>query len=116
MPTARLDAAWSSIQGLVQVRRYTDIFDTRRGVWQACSETAYYVCARELSAHNANHPVRSHLAVENALHHVRDVALAEDASRARKVPGVFAQLRMCVLNAPCQVSYYNIRAARRILG
>ena len=116
VPAARLDTEWSSIRGLVQVRRHTDVFDTRLGVWQPRSETAYYVCTRELSARDAHYAVRNHWAIENALHHVRDVALAEDASRIRKAPGVFAQLRTCALNALRQLGHDNIRAARQILG
>jgi predicted transposase YbfD/YdcC len=116
VPAAGLDAEWSALKCLVQVRRHTDVFDTRLGVWQPRSETAYYVCTRELSAHDAHRTVRNHWAIENALHHVRDVALAEDASRIRKAPGIFAQLRTCALNGLRQVGHDNIRAAGQILG
>ena len=92
------------------------VFSTLRGDWQPRSETAYYVCSRELSALDAHHAVRDHWAVENALHHVRDVAMAEDASRIRKAPGVFAQLRTCALNLLRQAGHDNIRAARQTTG
>ena len=42
--------------------------------------------------------------------------MAEDASRIRKAPGVFAQLRTCALNLLRQVGYDNIKAARQIVG
>ena len=51
-----------------------------------------------------------------ALHYVRDVALAEDASRIRKTPGVFAQLRTCALNLLRQAGHDNIKAARQTTG
>ena len=112
----RLGAEWSPLRCLIEVRRHTDVFNTRLGDWQPRSETAYYVCTRELSAHDAHHAVRDHWAIENTLHHVRDVAMAEDASRIRKTPGVFAQLRTCALNLLRQASHDNIRAARQIVG
>ena len=113
---ARLGAEWPAIRCLIEVRRHTDVFSTLRGEWQPRSETAYYVCTRELSALDAHHAVRDHWAVENALHHVRDVAMAEDASRIRKAPGVFAQLRTCALNLLRQAGHDNIRAARQTTG
>ena len=116
VPADRLGAEWSPIRCLIEVRRHTDVFSTTRGHWQPRSETAFYVCTRELSAYDAHHAVRGHWAVENALHHVRDVALAEDASRIRKAPGVFAQLRTCALNLLRQAGHDNIKAARQIIG
>ena len=41
--------------------------------------------------------IRGHWAIE-ALHHLRDVTLAEDASRIRINPGIMARLRSYVLN------------------
>jgi len=113
VPADQLGAEWSPIRCLIQVRRHTDVFSTTRGNWQPRSETAYYVCTRELLARDAYHAVRDHWAVENTLHYVRDVALAEDASRIRKAPGVFAQLRTCALNLLRQAGHDNIRAARQ---
>lgn len=42
--------------------------------------------------------MRRHWSIENGLHHVLDTALAEDASRIRRNPGVFACLRHFALN------------------
>ena len=98
------------------MRRQTDIFNTTLGAWQPRSETAWHVCTPELSAHDAYHAVRDHWLIENALHHVRDVAMAEDASRIRIEPGVFAQLRTWALNLLRQTGHDNIKAARQIVG
>lgn len=108
-----LGAAWSPIRCIVQVRRHTDLFDTRLAAWQSRSETAWYVCARVLSAQQAHHAVRSHWAIENSLHYVRDVAMGEDASRIRTRPDVFAQLRTSALNLLRQAGHSNIKAARQ---
>ena len=42
--------------------------------------------------------MRQHWAIENRLHHVLGTALAEDVSRIRCNPGVFACLRHLALN------------------
>jgi predicted transposase YbfD/YdcC len=110
------DPQWPHIRCLVQVKRHTELFDTAQGQWQSRSETAWYVCTRELSAQGAAQAVRNHWLIENALHHVRDVAMAEDASRIRRQPGVFAQLRTCALNLLRQAGHDSIKAARQALG
>lgn len=109
----QLDEAWASIRCIVQVRRHTDLFNTRLGAWQPRSEIAWYVCTRVLSAQQAHQAVRTHWSIENALHHVRDVAMGEDACRIRTQPGVFAQLRTCALNLLRHAGHYNIKAARQ---
>jgi predicted transposase YbfD/YdcC len=112
----RLAAEWSSVRCLIQVRRHTEVFNTSQALWQPRSEVAWYVCTRELTARQAHQAVRDHWLIENALHHVRDVALGEDASRIRRQPGVFAQLRTCALNLLRQAGHHNILAARQIIG
>lgn len=42
--------------------------------------------------------------------------MAEDASRIRREPGVFAQLRTWALNLLRKAGHDNIKAARQILG
>ena len=66
-----------------------DLFDTRK---RNCSLTA------TLSAANAAHAVRAHWSIENSFHSVRDVAVAENVSRIRRNPGLFALLRSFALN------------------
>ena len=112
----RLGAPWSPVRCLIQVQRHTELFNTRLAVWQPRSETAWYVCTRALSAQDAHRAVREHWSIENALHHVRDVAMGEDASRIRIKPGVFAQLRTCALNLLRNAGHHNILAARQIIG
>ena len=60
--------------------------------------------------------VRDHWLIENALHHVRDVAMTDDASRIRIEPRVFAQLRTWALNLLRQTGHDDIKAARKLVG
>ena len=110
-----LGAEWSPVRCLVRVCRHTEVFNTGKALWQPRSQTAWYVCTRALAAGQAHQAVRDHWLIENALHHVRDVALGEDASRIRRQPGVFAQLRTCALNLLRQAGHDNILAARQII-
>ena len=113
---ADLGAEWAPIHCLIQVRRHTELFQTRSATWKPRSETAWYVCTRDLSASQAHHAVRDHWGVENALHHVRDVAMQEDASRIRHKPAVFAQVRTWALNLLRHAGHDNILAARQIVA
>lgn len=107
---------WPGIRCLVRVRRNTEVFDPALKQWQPRGEIAWYVCTRELSARTAAHAVRDHWLIENSLHHVRDVAMGEDACRIRRQPGVFAQLRTWSLNLMRHAGHLNITSARQILA
>ena len=72
--------------------------DTRTGLWQARREVASYVSQIELDAEGFGRAVRAHWGIENRAHHVRDRILAEDASRIRRHPGIFARIRSFALN------------------
>ena len=75
-----------------------DRFDTRQKDWQSSEETAYYLCTRHMKAEEANKVIRNHWAVENRIHHVRDMRMNEDASRIRKNACIFGLLRSFALN------------------
>lgn len=112
----QLGAGWTSVRCLIRVHRHTELFNTTAAAWHSRAHTAWYLCTRELSAHDAHHAVRDHWAIENSLHHVRDVAMGEDASRIRHKPGVFAQLRTWALNLLRHTGHDNIRSARQTIG
>ncbi len=100
---------------LVEVRRTTEVFDTARRRFVARRETpAYYLSTlgtAEVAACEFARLVREHWAIENRLHHVLDVTLAEDASRIRRNPDVFAGLRHLGLNLMCFNGERNISQA-----
>lgn len=108
-------ADWQLVRSVIRVRRHTEVFNTRENAWRPRSEIAWYVCTRDLTAQAAHDTVHGHWMIEHALHHVRDVTFAEDASRIRREPGVFAQLRTSALNLMRCTGFDNIKAARQLL-
>lgn len=69
---------WSGLSTIAMVR-------SRRQLGQESSEeTRYYISSLPNDARRILHAVRSHWGIENSLHWVLDVAMAEDDSRIRK--------------------------------
>jgi predicted transposase YbfD/YdcC len=99
-------------KAVVEVRRRVECFHPGRRRFEPRREpVAYYLVTREASADTLAQAIRGHWAIENSLHHVLDVSLGEDASRIRRNPGVFAQLRHFALNLLRHNGHTNIRAA-----
>lgn len=99
-------------KAVVEVRRRVECFNPVRCRFEPRQEPiAYYLVTREASAEVLAQAIRGHWAIENRLHHVLDVSLGEDASRIRKNPGVFAQLRHFALNMLRHNGETNIAAA-----
>lgn len=88
-------AQWPGLQTLVMVRRSRQIGDKRS------SEDSFYLSSLALSAgaQVVAEAVRSHWAVENALHWSLDVGFREDASQVRKdnAPANLAVIRRIAL-------------------
>lgn len=98
-------------RALIRVQRSTNRFDTQIHDWRPSADAAYYLCDQRHSAAEFNQIIRSHWAIENRLHHVRDVCLGEDASRIRCNPCIFALLRSFALNLLRFNGIQNIRQA-----
>jgi predicted transposase YbfD/YdcC len=86
------------VAAVIRVERLTNKRSAATGLWQASAETAYYVCDIVPSITEAANAIRAHWGIENRLHYVRDGSFAEDASRIRKKPGLFARLRSFAAN------------------
>lgn len=70
----------------------------RAGQLRTSVETAWWISTVMLPAAVLQLLIRGHWQIENQLHHVRDMALQEDACRTRTQPGKLACLRSMVLN------------------
>jgi len=95
----RLGPDWKGlIKTAVRVTRHTWRKDTKTGLWQQTSETAFYASQITLDAKTIGDAIRQHWGIENRNHYVRDVSFFEDQSRIRNKPGHFARLRTFALN------------------
>lgn len=79
---------------------HTEVFDTRKKDGVPHQETVVYLSTMTLSAADATHAIRVHWGIENRLHDVRDMILAEDASHIRRNLDLFVMLRSFALNLP----------------
>jgi predicted transposase YbfD/YdcC len=80
-------------------------------MWKRREETAFYASSVMLPTELFASAIRGHWAVEKENHWVRDVTLAEDASRIRVNPGVMARLRSQALNIARANGVENIAQA-----
>lgn len=99
-------------KAVVEIHCRVECFNPgRRGFEPRAEPLAYYLVTRTASAKTLAQVIRGHWGIENRLHHVLDVSLGEDASRIRRNPGVFAQLRHFALNLLRHHGQAQIRAA-----
>ena len=112
-PGAALDGGeWGPlVAAVVRVTRETSIRSAATGLWKRREETAIYISSVMLPAETFASAIRNHWAIENKNHWVRDVTLAEDASRIRINPGVMARLRSQALNIARANGVANIAKA-----
>jgi predicted transposase YbfD/YdcC len=81
------------VQAIIRVNRDVLNRSATTGLWRDTSETALFVSDVVLSAAQCAKAIRGHWHIENRYHYVRDGSFAEDASRIRCNPGIFARLR-----------------------
>ena len=86
------------VKAIIQVERTVHARIAATGLWKTSMETAFYLSNRLLHAKKAARKIRDHWAIENRQHYVRDVTMAEDASRIRVNPGILARLRSFAYN------------------
>ena len=79
--------------------------------WATREEVGYYPCQARHGAKVLGGAIRAHWGIENRAHYVRDVTLAEDASRIRTKPGMMARIRSVALNVLRANGIQNISLA-----
>lgn len=88
----------SSVEAVVRIERFRQVFDTKNKKWKNTHETSFYVSTAVLKAKKLSRGTRGHWGTENKNHYVRDVSMGEDGSRIRRNPHIFAKLRSFALN------------------
>ena len=81
-------------------------------------ETAYFISSKNSNALLYEQGVRSHWAIENSLHWVKDVTLREDGSRIRKgsAPQNISAIKSMSLNLFRGNDFKNIAEAMRLVS
>ena len=93
------DTEWDGhIRAVIRVNRDVLTRSATTGLWRDTSETALFVSDVVLPAAQCAKVIRDHWHIENRSHYVRDGSFAEDASRIRCNPGIFARLRSFASN------------------
>jgi len=103
---------WTMVRRLIKVTakvvRYGNVSE----------ETRYYISNLTLSAKEFLHIIRSHWAIENSLHYVKDVAFLEDFNRMRteQIPVVTSLLRSMAINLLNFNKISNITQSRKLFA
>ena len=93
------DTEWDGhIRAIIRVDRDVLTRSAATGLWRDRSETALFASDVMLPAAQCAKAIRDHWQIENRSHYVRDGSFAEDASRIRRNPGIFARLRSFATN------------------
>jgi predicted transposase YbfD/YdcC len=94
-----VDTEWDGhIRAVIRVNRDILSRSAATGLWRDTSETALFVSNVVLPAAQCAKAIRHHWHIENRSHYVRDGSFAEDGSRIRCNPGIFARLRSFAAN------------------
>jgi len=114
LPDNTLDPDWQGLlTTVIRVRRERMDRSSRSGLWTArADEVAFHVSGAPVTAAVAASAIRGHWGIENRAHYVRDVAMAEDASRVRKNPGILARIRSFAANILRANGADNVRDTR----
>jgi predicted transposase YbfD/YdcC len=100
------------IRAVIRVNRDILSRSATTGLWRDTSETALFVSDVVLPAAQCAKAIRHHWHIENRSHYVRDGSFAEDASRIRCNPGIFARLRSFAANILRFNGVHNVSDAR----
>jgi hypothetical protein len=99
-PAGKLDATdWKDhVRAIFRVERVVFTRSAKTGLLSGTTETAFYVSNKPLHAVRAAQAIRAHWGIETTSHYSRDTTFAEDRSRIRCNPGVFARMRSFAFN------------------
>lgn len=105
--TALYPEKWGGLMAeVVKVNRERSVFSTKKKEWVSSDEVSFYVSTTSYNANKYAKIIRSHWAVENSCHYVRDHIFNEDSSRIRINPMNMGILRSFALNI-CRMKAKN---------
>ena len=104
-----IEEAWGMVKRILKVTA-TVVKQEKKTV-----ETRYYISDLKVDAKEFLHIIRSHWAIENSLHYVKDVAFLEDFNRMRtsQIPTVTSLLRSLAINLLYLNGFTNKTQARK---
>jgi predicted transposase YbfD/YdcC len=103
---------WKGLQQIIGVHRIVKEKKILR------EETAYFISSRNENAFLYEEGVRSHWAIENSLHWVKDVTLKEDASKIKmgNAPQNISTIKNIGINIFRENNYKNMAQAMRLVA
>jgi len=104
-----IEEAWGMVKRILKVTA-TVVKQEKK-----TTETRYYISDLKVDAKEFLHIIRSHWAIENSLHYVKDVAFLEDFNRMRtsQIPTVTSLLRSLAINLLNLNGFTNKTQARK---
>jgi predicted transposase YbfD/YdcC len=105
---------WSGIKEIIKVER-TNYLPKKES---PSIDVSYYISSTQLPASSYNKGIRSHWAIENSLHYVKDVTFKEDASliRSGNAPANISIIRNIAINILRRMNYNSFPQAIRMIG
>jgi len=108
------DTEWAGhVKAFIRVTRNILHRSAATGLWEETSEIALFAANTTLPVAVCAQAIRAHWGIENRSHYVRDGSFAEDASRIRCNPGIFARLRSFAANILRANNVQNVTDARQ---
>ena len=105
---------WIGIKEIIKVERTVHMPNKD----EPSIDTSYYISSTHLTALEYNKGIRSHWAIENSLHYVKDVTFHEDAFHIRtgNTPTNFSIIRNIAINALRRLDFTSFPQAIRMMG
>ncbi len=105
---------WAGIKRIISIRREITI----KGKNTTSIDNAFFISSLDKPASFFQEAIRSHWAIENSLHYVKDVAFAEDAStiRTKNAPVNFSTIRTIAITLLRKHKFHNIKQAIRLVA
>lgn len=105
---------WAGIKRIICVKREVSV----KGKNHTTVDNAIFISSLDKPASFFQEAIRSHWAIENSLHYVKDVTFAEDTStiRTKNAPVNFSTVRTIAITLLRRHHFKNIKQAIRLVA